>query len=190
MCEQPVLPQDLNFSFRVHVSLCWCGSEAGLKPKTNQDQLWNRMHNAVEVKSDERKGRFVYPWWSVDVGGLCFRNIQISLFKIFWYLTLGTDKKTLAWTWTRLGMCNRALLCFTYRFNLLYFPPFQLLFSACAHAQRECQFSIDYSTIKVMVILNNMTCIEYSWKWWLTYSQFLGIMVWPPAGWRHSLKSK
>lgn len=35
--------------------LCWCGSEARLKPKTNQDQLSNRMHNAVEVKSDERK---------------------------------------------------------------------------------------------------------------------------------------
>lgn len=136
------------------------------------------------------RGRFVYPWWSVDVGGLCFRNIQISLFKILWYLTLGTDKKTLAWTWTRLGMCNGALLCFSYRFNLLYFPPFQLLFSVHPHAQRGCQFSIDYSTIKVMVILNNMTCIAYSWKRWLTYSQFIGIMVWPPAGWRHFLKSK
>lgn len=30
-------------------------SEAGLKPKTNQDQLWNRMHNVVEVNSDERE---------------------------------------------------------------------------------------------------------------------------------------
>lgn len=78
-------------------------------------------------------------------------------------------------------MCNRALLCFIYRFNLLYFPPFQRLFSASAHARGERQFSIDYSTIKVMVILNNMTWIEYSWKWWLTYSQFRCIMVWPPA---------
>lgn len=148
------------------------------------------MHNAVEVKSDEREGRFVYPCWSVDVGGLCSKNIQISLFKIFWYLTLGAHRQTLAWTWTRLGMSNRALLCFIYRFNHLYFPSFQLLFSVCTHARRECQFSIDYCTIKVMVILNNMTCIEYSWKWWLTYSQFLCIMVWPPAGWRHFLKSK
>lgn len=56
--------------------------DAALKPKTNGDQLWNRTPNAAEVKSDGRKGRFVYPWWSVDVGGLCFRNIQISVFKI------------------------------------------------------------------------------------------------------------
>lgn len=110
------------------------------------------------------RGQFVYPRCSVDVGGLCFRNIQISLFKILWYLTLGTNKKMLAWTWTRLGMCNRALLCFSYRSNLLYFPSSQLLLSVCTHAQRECQFSIDYSTIKVMAILNNMPGIEYSWQ--------------------------
>ena len=113
---------------------------------------------------------------------VCLRYFGTSL--------LRTDKKTLAGTWTRLGMCNRARLCFSYRFNVLYFPPFQRFGSVHPHAQRGCQFSIDYSTIRVMVILNNMTCIAYSWERWFTYSQFIGIIVWPPAGWRHFLKSK
>lgn len=56
MCDQPVLPQDFNFSFWVHVSPCYCGREAEVKPNTNQDQLWNRTHEAAEVKSEERKG--------------------------------------------------------------------------------------------------------------------------------------
>lgn len=37
-------------------------------------------------------------------------------------------------------------------------------FSQCANRHKEnVSLSIDYSTIKVMVILNNMICDEYSW---------------------------
>jgi len=128
MCEQPVLPQDLNFSFPVQVSLCECGSNAALEPKTNQDQLWNRTQKPSGGEIRWEKGQFVYPSGSVDVGGPCFRNIQISLFKILWSLTWGTDKKTLAWTWTRLGMCNRALLCFTSQIQSLAFSTLSAAF--------------------------------------------------------------
>lgn len=33
----------------------------------------------------------------------------------------------------------------------------------CTHARRKCKFGIDYSTNKFMLILNNTTCVEYSW---------------------------
>lgn len=108
-----------------------------------------------------RVGELVYPAWSVDVGGLCSRNIQISLFKAFWYLTLGTHKQMLAGAPTCLGMCNRALLCFIYPFKCLYFP---LFLRVCTHARRKCKFGIDYSTNKFMVLLNHASCVEYSWR--------------------------
>lgn len=139
---------------------------------------WNQM----------RVGELVYPPWSVDVGGLCTRNIQINLFKTFRYLTLGTHKQTLARAPRCLGMCNRLLLCFIYGFTWLYFP-FSFL-RLCMHARRKCKFINDYSTNKVIVILNNACCVEYSWVWWLTYSHFPWIIIWPPAGRRHFLKSK
>lgn len=65
-----------TFPVQVHVLLCYCGSDAELKPKTNQVQLWN---GGGERRWEKR--RICLPW-SVDVGGLCFRNIQISLFEI------------------------------------------------------------------------------------------------------------
>lgn len=120
---------------------------------------WNQM----------RVGELVYPPWSVDVGGLCSRNIQINLFKTFRYLTLGTHKQMLAGAPTCLGMCNRLLLCFIYGFKCLNFPLSFL--RLCMHARKNV-YSASYSTSKVIVILNNVGCVKYSWLWWLTYSQF------------------
>lgn len=64
----------------------WGGAETKDKwrPALKQDAR----RSGGEIRREKRW--FVYPWWSVDVGGLCSRHIQISLFKIFWYLVLGT----------------------------------------------------------------------------------------------------
>lgn len=88
MCEQPALPQDF-FLLSSSVALrVWCrgGLETQDKwrPALNQDAR----RGGGEIRWEKR--RFVYPWWSVDVGGLCSRHIQISLFKILWYVALGT----------------------------------------------------------------------------------------------------
>lgn len=136
ICKQPVFLQDVIFFAK---SMYDCVSVI-VKSSLNQRQIktsfetgrimlwrWNQM----------RVGDVVYPPWSVDVGGLCSRNIQINLFKTFWYLTLGTHKQMLARAPTCLGMCNSVLLCFIYRFKCLYFPLFQLLFSGFVCTQEE-----------------------------------------------------
>lgn len=46
----------------------------------------------------------------------------------------------------------------------LIFSTLSADFSQCANRHKEnVSLSIDYSTIKVMVILNNTICDEYSW---------------------------
>lgn len=90
MCEQPALPQDLNFSSWVQAIAppVWYRGGPETEDKWRPALKQDARRGGGEIRWEKR--RFVYPWWSVDVGGLCSRHIQISLFKIFWYLALGT----------------------------------------------------------------------------------------------------
>lgn len=84
------------FLFSSCITLLVC-SEGETKDKSRPALKQDAQCDGGEIRW--AKGPFVYPWWSVDVGGLCLRNIQIRLFKKLWYLGSGADKKAFAWTW-------------------------------------------------------------------------------------------
>lgn len=160
-----------------------CGAEEGLKPKTNEDQLWNRTHDAVEVKSDEREDDL----FTLDEV-LMLEVFVPGIYKSVCLRYFGTSRWGLCSNANMSGNVQQGSAWFHLQIQLgefwcgggLYFPHFQQLPSCrersaqgrLALEGRGRRFSIDYSTIKVMLRLNNMTRAEYSWERWLTYSQF------------------